>query len=113
MYWDEIVPLADRLRQNMTVSKRPKLTYSFAALGLTIAILIFVYLEITNFDRLGEISVALILILCPPALLSVVFLDIQPHSVEIAIGWLIIGILNAGLYGAIGASVSKHFCKSD
>jgi FtsH-binding integral membrane protein len=94
------------------MNERRKLTYALALLGLVIAAVIFTYLEITNYDRLGNISIGLILILCPPALLSVAFLDIQPHSVEITIGWLIIGATNAALYGAIGASIGKHLWKS-
>ena len=90
------------------MSKRRKLAYVFAMLGLALAAVIFAFLEITNYDIMPPTLRGAILILCPPAVLSVAFLDIQPHSVEIAIGWLIIGVINAAWYRAIGVLIGKR-----
>lgn len=51
-------------------------------------------------------------ILCPPAFLSFILMDID-SAAAIAIVWLVIGILNAALYAVIGTLIGRFCWKSD
>jgi hypothetical protein len=53
------------------------------------------------------------MILCPPALLSLALIDIEPGLIAIVVLWVIIGISNAALYAALGAGVRRMFRKSN
>jgi len=53
------------------------------------------------------------MVLCPPALLSVALIDIEPRSIAFVLLWLVIGLSNSALYAAIGAGISRMFRKSD
>jgi hypothetical protein len=50
-------------------------------------------------------------VLCPPCLLSALFLDIEPHSGDAVIAWFVIAVLNAALYATIGKIVVRHLWK--
>ena len=93
--------------------RRRQLIVAFAAAGLIITAVLFVYLEITDYKTMHPTLLGASLVLCPPALLSVTFFDLQPHTPEIAIGWAVIGLINSALYGGIGVGVSRCLWKSD
>jgi hypothetical protein len=95
------------------MSKQTRLRIGFAALGLAIGAAIFAYLEITNYASFGKALVVIAVILCPPSLLSLLFIDAEPHTSGIAIVWLVIALINGALYSAIGAGVGKHLWKTD
>jgi len=84
--------------------KRRRLTFSLAVIGFAIAALIWTYSELTahssppfNF-RLW----AVFIVLCPPSLLTVPLIDVEPGSIDFAITWLVVGLLNSALYASIG-----------
>lgn len=94
------------------MSRTQKLAYGLAAVGVGIALSIFTYLEITNYTPFRPIMIAGTLILCPASVLAAGFLDIEPHSVEAVLGWLLIAAINGTLYGIIGYAVGKYVWKS-
>jgi hypothetical protein len=93
--------------------KQMRLRIGSAALGLAIAAAIFAYLEITNYSSFGNALIVIAVILCPPSLLSLLFIDAEPHTSGIAIVWLVIALINGALYSAIGAGLGKHLWKTD
>jgi hypothetical protein len=92
--------------------KQKKLIIGFGVTGLGIAGALFSYLEFTNYRPLRPALLGAAIIFCPLSLLSVFFLDIEPHTAEEVLGWFVIGLINSALYGAIGALVGKHLWKS-
>jgi hypothetical protein len=95
------------------MSKQMRLRIGFGALGLAITAVVFAYLELTNYSRFSNAMIVIAVLLCPPSLLSVLFIDAEPHSSGIAIAWLIIALINGTLYSAIGAWLGKHLWKAD
>jgi len=95
------------------MSKQTRLRIGFAALGLAIAAVIFAYLEITNYSRFSNALIVTAIALCPLSLLSLLFIDAEPHTSGVAIVWLVIALINGALYSAIGAGVGKHLWKTD
>jgi len=93
--------------------KQKKLIIGFRVTGLGIAGALFSYLEFTNYRPLKPALLGAAIIFCPPSLLSLMFLDIEPHTAEEVFGWLVIGVINSALYGAIGALVGRYLWKSD
>jgi hypothetical protein len=53
------------------------------------------------------------LIFCPGSLLFVTWIDIEPQTSAFAIMWLVIGLINFALYGAIGMFVGRLLWKID
>ena len=70
--------------------------------GFGVASLLFAYLETTNFAPLNPGARAVAVIACPFSLLSLLFLDAEPHTAAIAFIWLLIASFNASLYALIG-----------
>ena len=93
------------------MSKQARVGLAFSALGFAMAALLFGYLEFTNYARLNPILLYASIILCPPSLLSMLFLDIEPHTGEAVIAWAFIGVINSGLYAAIGTFVGRFLWK--
>jgi drug/metabolite transporter (DMT)-like permease len=99
----------------MVNHKRRKLTIGLALLGLAIAAAFAAYSET---DPRPESPAAVwsgvvALILCPGSLLFVTWIDIEPKTAAFAVMWLIIGLINFALYGAIGAVVGRFRWKAD
>ena len=100
---------------NRTLQKPRRLTIVLAILGFSIAAVILAYAELTDSSPPPPVNVPLwttFVILCPPALLSVPLIDIEPDSIAFVFLWLVIGLLNSAIYAAIGAGVSRIFRKS-
>jgi hypothetical protein len=95
------------------MNRRRKIAYRLAAIGAGIAVAIFAYLEITDYTPFQPTMIAVTLVLCPASALSAGFLDIEPHSGEAALAWLLIAAINGGLYGVVGYAAGKHFWKFD
>jgi hypothetical protein len=55
----------------------------------------------------------LFVILCPPSLLSLPFLDAEAGSSGFYLVWAVIGLLNAALYASVRALISGRFKKAD
>ena len=88
------------------MNKQPRLNIRLALIGLAVATVLFTYLEVTNYASLNSILRAVAILLCPPSLLSVLFIDVEPRTSDFAAVWLAIGVVNAALYAAIGLAVT-------
>jgi hypothetical protein len=78
----------------------------FALLGLAIAGAFFGYFE-TDPPPASSMSfwtAGASLVLCPGSLLFVTAFDIEPQTSAFVVMWLIIGLINVGLYAVIGAA---------
>jgi hypothetical protein len=95
--------------------KRWQLIIGLAVLGLVIATGFFAYFETDpppgSSAAIWAAGVALAL--CPGSLLFVTWLDIEPHTTAFTIMWLVIGLINFAVYGAIGSVVSRLRWKAD
>ena len=91
------------------MSPKRKLAYKLAAVGFGIAAALFIYLETTDYTPFPPAMITVSLVLCPASGLSAGFLDIQPHSGEAILAWLVIAAINGALYGVIGYVASKYF----
>jgi hypothetical protein len=89
-----------------------RLAYKLAVVGLGIAAALFAYLEATDYTPFPPALITVSLILCPASALSAGFLDIQPHSAEAILAWLVIAAINGTLYGLVGYAVGKYFLKT-
>jgi hypothetical protein len=80
-----------------------------AALGFAVAVFIWAYSEITASSRspFNMPLWGLFIVAYPPSLLTIPLIDVEPGSTDFAIVWLVVGILNSILYGAIGIAVGE------
>jgi hypothetical protein len=96
------------------MAKRRKLMIGFAILGVVIAAVFCSYFH-TDPPLNGTSAVwasGASLVLCPGSFLFVTFIDAEPHTSGFAIMWLLVGLINFLLYGAIGAVIGKRLWKS-
>ena len=93
------------------MNPKRRLAYRLAVVGFGITAALFVYLEMTDYTPFQPAMITVSLILCPASALSVGFLDIQPHSAEAALAWLVIAAINGALYGVIGYAVGKYILR--
>jgi hypothetical protein len=96
--------------QNRTkefVSKDRSTTLRFAAAGFGIAV-VFVSLQMlaepSPLSPLNNILSAIFIILCPPVLLTFPLLDVKIGTGGFYLLWVVVALLNAGLYAVIGAA---------
>jgi hypothetical protein len=99
-----------RKRGENVMPRLLRIALALAALGMAIALVIAAYLALTvsttsppqpMSDRLFMTFV----VLCPPSLLSIPIIDAEPGSGAFYALWLVIGLINAGLYGGVGGTV--------
>ena len=95
---------------SMTPGKR--LAYRLALVGFAFSVILFAYLEMTDYRPFGPALIAASFVLCPASVLSAGFLDVEPHSPLAILAWLLIALLNGGLYGLIGYAVGKYVLKT-
>lgn len=89
--------------------KRRRLTIGLAIVGFLVATVIWAYSELTD-SSAPHFNLALwtaFIVLCPPSLLSAPLIDVEPGSSGFTMMWLVIGLVNSGLYGAIGMVFGK------
>lgn len=67
------------------MSRQARLGAAFAALGFAVGALHSGYLAFTNYARLDPILLRTSIVPCPPSLLSMFFMDIEPHTGEAVI----------------------------
>jgi len=88
--------------------------FRFATLGLSFTALFVVYQMLTepgvSRDHLVMIG---FVVLCPPSLLSVPFIDVEVGTRSFYVMWALIGILNALLYGTITALIMRRKKSAD
>ena len=99
----------------MVRRKRRKLTIGLALCGLIIAGAFFAYSETDPppQSRTALLAGVAALVLCPGSLLFVTWIDIEAQTTASAVMWLIIGLINFALYGAIGTVVGRFRWKGD
>ena len=90
----------------MVIRKDWRTILQFAVLGLVVAAAFFGFFET---DPPPGSPVALwaggaALLLCPGSLLFVLAFDIEPQTTGFTVMWLIIGLINCGVYAVIGAA---------
>jgi hypothetical protein len=86
---------------------RWRLRALFSVLGLVVACSYFAYLSITFPNRNPRVE-SVFDVLCPPSFLTLVYLDVPTATTaQYAVVWVFVAILNAGLYGVVGALVIK------
>lgn len=96
--------------------KRHQLTIALAVLGFAIAVVIWAYSELRDSSPPKPLNFALwtaFMFFCPPSLLSIPLIDIEPGSVDFTILWFVIGVLNSGLYAVIAMIVGRFCWKTD
>ena len=89
-----------------------RLAYRLALVGFVFAAILFAYLEMTDYRPFEPALITVSFVLCPASVLSVGFLDIEPHSPLAILAWLLIALLNGGLYGLIGYAIGKYVLKT-
>jgi len=93
-----------------------KIIFAFALVGLAVAGLVYAYSAFSDFTRpMTSWDTAVILgsvIVCPPQLLFAWCIDCEVRGWDGFVMYSIIGMLNAFLYGAVGAWIvlrkTKH-----
>jgi hypothetical protein len=98
---------------SVRMSKQRRLTVRLAVIGMAFTSVFFAYLAFTDTDARNETVLRILGVLCPPSPLSVVLIDVEKGSSPAAIVWLIIGLVNSGLYAAIGWVVGRYLWKSN
>lgn len=96
--------------------KRRRLIWILAVFGFLIATVAWGYSELSDSSPPRPLNVPVWIaftVLCPPSLLSVPLIDVEPGSSGFTLMWFIIGLLNCGLYAVIGSVVGKFRWKSD
>jgi hypothetical protein len=83
----------------------------FALLGFGITALLFAYRELTNYSEMNPILILVSIISCPASLLTLFLADIEPHTSAAVFVWLIIGVINSGLYAVAGAIARRFLWK--
>jgi hypothetical protein len=93
------------------MSKNKKLVLGLAGFGLAITAVFVAYQVLTDSSSASPLSTldALVIlgfvILCPPSLLAVPLIDVEPGHEAFYIVWIFIGLMNAFLYALVGLVV--------
>jgi len=95
--------------------KRRNLICALATLGFVVAAVGWAYANLTDSSppRLNFTVWAVFIFLCPPSLLSVPLIDVEPGTRDFAMVWLVIGGVNAALYAMIGWVAGKIIWKAE
>ena len=67
----------------------------FGSIGLMVTAVLFAHLDLTNFATLSIPLDFTAILLCPASLMSILFIDVEPHSSEIVVVWSVIAPTNA------------------
>ena len=89
-------------------------TLVFAAMGLVVAVAIAAYLVLTQSypnppHQLSTPLLVAFLVLCPPSLLSALFIDAEIGTSGFYFVWIFVALLNAGLYASVWVAISRFF----
>lgn len=89
--------------------KRRQLTRWFSFCGLMIAAVFAVYGGINpSVETHAELWVGTAsVVLCPGSFLFATFIDADPWTNGFYFMWLVIGLINLALYGAVGAAIGR------
>ena len=86
--------------------QRLRFADGFALLGLAVTGALLVY-SFSSFHAV--MNPIIVLCLCPPAILSVAFIDVHPTTAQSVVMWLLIASINSVLYGGVGALISNRW----
>jgi hypothetical protein len=103
------------MERQIVARKRRLLTLRLSLLGLLTAAAFGAYFETDpNLEIPTAVWAATVsVVLCPGSLLFVTFIDAEPRTSGFLFMWLVIGLINIALYGAIGAIIGRFLWKSD
>ena len=90
--------------------------FRFASLGFAITAAFVTYQLLTDSQSPMTRNPLLMLtfvILCPPSLLSLPFIDLEVGTSGFYLLWLFIGMLNATLYASVRALIARRLKKVD
>ena len=97
------------------IQTRGWLRVSLACLGFLITVIFWAYSAFSHYPHVMNVKTAALVItlvvLCPPSLLSLPFWETEPDTMPGIIIWAVIGLINAFLYGSIGALLAKRIWK--
>jgi hypothetical protein len=89
------------------MNKDRRTVFRFAAVGLGVFVAWVIYQMLTNpspWSPLNNLLSAMFMILCPPVLLTIPLMDDEIGTRGIYVVWMIVAVLNAALYAAIGSA---------
>jgi EamA domain-containing membrane protein RarD len=94
--------------------RRRRLTLWLAVFGLVIALAFAAYFDTDPRLKSPAVLRASLasLFLCPGSFLFVTFIDAEPGTGGFWLMWIVIGLINFGIYGAIGAAIGRLLWKS-
>jgi hypothetical protein len=88
------------------VSKDRHTVFRFAATGFGIAVISVILQAVADYSppgaALSNLLFAICMILCPPFLLMIPLIDVETGTTGFYITWVVLALLNAGLYAVIG-----------
>jgi hypothetical protein len=107
LHWDdERKKRAGRQASRERSSKRWRVIIAFSALGFFVAFLACLWMTFLHPSlRVENVFYKL----CPPSVLTLIYIDVPGTTVDYMVTWAVVALLNAGLYGVIGAAVSILF----
>ena len=82
------------------------LIIAFSVLGFVVSVVGYLWIA---YLHASPRVVSVFFKLCPPSVLTLIYIDVPGTSVDYAVTWAEVAVLNAGLYGVIGAAVSRLF----
>lgn len=83
----------------------------FGSIGLIVTAVLFAYLELTNFATLSVPLRFTAILLCPASLMSILLIDVEPHTSGMVVVWSVIALTNAILYGAVAFGIARFLSK--
>ena len=94
--------------------KRRRLIMVMAAVGFLIAVVIWAFSELTASSPAFNLHLwGVFIFACPPSLLTIPLIDVEPGSIDFAVTWLVVGLLNSGLYAVIGIMIGRFRWKPE
>jgi hypothetical protein len=97
--------------EDALMNTNSRLIAIFAAMGFLISVLVFAYVEFVGVFE-GTLYTGFV-VLCPPSLLRIMLNEVMNDKFGFYAIWLLIGLLNSGLYAVIGAAYVGLREKSD
>jgi hypothetical protein len=90
------------------MSKDRHTIFRFAATGFGIAVIFVILQVVADYlppgAALSNLLFAICVILCPPSLLMIPLIDVETGTGGFYIIWVVLALLNAGLYAGVGTA---------
>ena len=88
------------------LNKRWRVIMAFSVLGFVVTCSYIAYLWL-GYPHPNLRVVSIFDELCPPSFLTLIYIDVPGTAADHVVTWVEVAILNAGLYGLVGAAISK------